>query len=284
MGSDWNKLLDRLLAEKLTVAEYRLALAFARLLLGWRRFEAPLGQRLLRETSRLDGRTFERALAGLVERGLVDVATAAPRRRSTYTLNLVPKVPAPQRADQAAVLPAPARAQGDGSSARSHDGQLPALQRGRIGSGKGKTPAFSAGSTEPNQFRRDAFDAYLATGGTLTLERERATLARAVNSAAKAGTDQSLILAACRDLGRTGDLPGLLKQRIAELAERGGACEYEGLDRSRMTPAQLERCGCMQCTEWAKALEQADRSERRAHARSRRRHCSARVIEGGMSQ
>jgi hypothetical protein len=134
--------------------------------------------------------------------------------------------------------------------------------------------------TDIHQLRRDAFDAYLSAGGTLTLDKERGVLARAVTAADNAKIDRALILAACRDLGRTRDFPGLLKQRIAELVARGGPCDYEGLDRSRMTPAQLERCGCKRCIEWANALEQHDRSEPRAHARSRARDCSARVVTG----
>jgi hypothetical protein len=110
-GSNWNSLLDRLLAENLTVAEHRLALALARLLLGWNRNEAQLGQRLLRETAGLDGRTFDRALAALIEKELVGVTTPGPRQRSTYKL-----LPAPQRAE----LPAPQRAE-----ASTH---LPALR------------------------------------------------------------------------------------------------------------------------------------------------------------
>jgi hypothetical protein len=82
MASDWNRLLERLLAEKLTVAEHRLALALARQLLGWKRTEAPLGQALLRNVAGLDGRSFERALAGLIEKRLVNVTGGGPGRES----------------------------------------------------------------------------------------------------------------------------------------------------------------------------------------------------------
>ena len=64
--SNWNRLLERLLAEDLTVAEQRLALTIARCTLGWQKNEYRIGRARLRELSGLDGRNFERARDGLV--------------------------------------------------------------------------------------------------------------------------------------------------------------------------------------------------------------------------
>src|SRR5438309_43530 len=98
-GSDWNRLLDRLLAEDLTVAEHRLALALARSLLGWQRLGGPLGEQLLRERARFDGRTFERARDGLIAKGILSYESGGRGRgkRSTYTLILGEEKPAVER-------------------------------------------------------------------------------------------------------------------------------------------------------------------------------------------
>jgi hypothetical protein len=70
--SDYNVFHERLLDLDLGVEEYRLAIALGRSLLGFRKRAEYLGQDLLRDTARLiDGRSFERARDGLVEKGLL---------------------------------------------------------------------------------------------------------------------------------------------------------------------------------------------------------------------
>ncbi len=253
MASDWNLFLDRLLEHKLTVAEYRLATALMRLLLGWNRESAYLGQRLIRERASLDGRSFDRALSGLIEKGLLDVTPGKRGRgnRTLYRLVLgdVEK-PAPARAEEEREKPAPARAKTPGVKARSHGKKSP-LHSGHAGLEAGvKT---SGGTSQTPTLQTRAFDVYLGAGGSLTLERERGALARSVTAQVKSGTAESEILAACRDLGRRREFPGLLKQRIAEIDERGGPCEWETLNRAGLTLAQLELCECAKCAEWATA-------------------------------
>jgi hypothetical protein len=84
--SRWNRYTEALLAAKLTAAEHRLALAFMRLIPGYRLEERDLGNRLLREVSGLDGRSFERARAGLIEKGLIHYEPGDVARRSHYRL------------------------------------------------------------------------------------------------------------------------------------------------------------------------------------------------------
>ena len=72
--SDYNLAHERLLAADLGVDEWRLAIALVRALLGFRKRGEYLGQRLLRELARLDGRSFTRARDGLVEKGLIRYA------------------------------------------------------------------------------------------------------------------------------------------------------------------------------------------------------------------
>jgi hypothetical protein len=71
--SNWNQYIDRLLAADLTVAEHRLALSFARALLGWNQTEGGVGRKKLRELANLDGRTFSRALDALAAKGIITI-------------------------------------------------------------------------------------------------------------------------------------------------------------------------------------------------------------------
>jgi hypothetical protein len=248
MASDWNRLLERLLALNLTQAETRLALAIARQLLGWNRTSAPLGQRLLRDTAGLDGRSFKRALQGLVEKGYVSVNGGGPGRgkRTTYTLHLDTEKPAQERAITGVAKPAPQRAIPTPVKARSQDKKSPPHSGHAL---------VEAGVRTPPTLNSLAFDAYAGAGGPQLLDRERGALAHSVKTAHAAGATDTEIVAAARDLGRQGEFPGLLKQRIAEHREHGGACNWPGLDRSRLTPAQLAECPCSNCTEWATAAK-----------------------------
>lgn len=122
--SRWNLYIEALLAADLTAAEYRLALALMRLILGYRLAERDLGDRLLRKTAgtkdgrtlAMDGRTFARARAGLVAKGLLVYRPGVPGGgRSHYALaESGHPLPAAERAQVTAVersqLPAQARA------------------------------------------------------------------------------------------------------------------------------------------------------------------------------
>jgi hypothetical protein len=245
-SSDWNRYLDALLSQKLTAVEYRLALAVARLLCGWNRRSAHFGERLLRSTADLDGRSFARARDGLVAKGLLHYQPGAPGRgnRGLYTLPGDTEKPAAERAFREAEKPALERAKAASRKSPLSDTKKPALERARRGTSKERT------SDASNELRRRAFDVYQGAGGNLQLERERGALARSVTSLAKDDVPDAQILAAVRDLGRKQEFPGLLKQRVTELAQQGGACEWEGLDRSRLTPSQLSGCDCARCEEW----------------------------------
>jgi hypothetical protein len=256
-GSDWNGWHDALLAApKLTPNESRLAHALARLLLGWKRVECDFGEQLVRETAgKMHGRSFERARDGLVAKGLLHFSPGSVGKgnRGSYRLILPGEKPALPRVIDAAQKPALPRVNAKSSNARVPDAQIPALPRGRIGS-KGssprKTAALRAQTPDTNEIRQQAFDAYLSAGGSLSYERERGSLARAVTAEAKTGTETAAIVAACRALGRERAFPGLLKQRVAELAAAGGPCAWEGLDRMALSVAQLSTCACVKCVEW----------------------------------
>lgn len=113
----------------MTVAEHKLLLALASLLLGWRRTGAHIGRNLLREKSSLDGRAFERARDGLVKRGLLHYTPGKKGRgsRGYYAFPWAAQNAAPQRhLDEA-------------GKCRSGVAENAAPQRLRRGRGKGKT-------------------------------------------------------------------------------------------------------------------------------------------------
>jgi hypothetical protein len=68
--------------------------------------------------------------------------------------------------------------------------------------------------------------------------------------AREARRPERAILAAAGELGRAREFPGYLRQRAEALEAAGGPCSWDGLDRSRLTPAQLSECVCSRCAEW----------------------------------
>lgn len=249
MASKWNQWLDRMLAADLTENERRLCEALARLLLGWRRNGHGLGERLIRETARLDGRSFARARASLIEKGLLAYTPGKPGRgnRSTYELVLEEK-PASERAISEPGKPAPQRAKHAERKARAGGSKKPAPQRARIGIKQRKTPA--AREKVPAQLLTQAFDAYTGAGGTLQLDRDRGALARNVTTLVKAGVDDRSILAACKESGSNREFPGYVAQRAKTIAADGGPCQWEALGRTNLTATQLAECACPRCAEW----------------------------------
>src|SRR5215213_9261975 len=80
----------------------------ARLLCGWKRRDARIGEQLLRDLAQLDGRTLARARAGLVAKGLIVFQAGSGGRgnRGLYVLVLDTETPAPQRTITDAQTPA----------------------------------------------------------------------------------------------------------------------------------------------------------------------------------
>lgn len=94
--SKWNLFLERKLAAEppLGVYEHRLADAIARNTLGYGgRVTRPIGEQLLRTEADLDGRSFQRARQGLVEKGLIRFHAPGGNRRTVYTVTLIEDEP-----------------------------------------------------------------------------------------------------------------------------------------------------------------------------------------------
>ncbi len=255
MGSNWNTWMDAICDSDLTVAEHRLAAALARELLGWRKTFDQIGEKRLRSRARLHGRSFERARGGLVAKGLLRFTAGNPGRAGagTYELVLSPiETPAPQRAIQNQETPAPHRAKPTPVNARSQSTKTPAPERARIGS-KGKNPPAPPGT--PKTFQARVIDAYCGAGGTLELTDARGALLSQATSLARSGTAERLIVAAAASLGRERGFPGYLTQRVRALEEAGGPCQWQGLDRSKLTTKQLSECECLRCSEWLAAAQ-----------------------------
>jgi hypothetical protein len=75
-----------------------------------------------------------------------------------------------------------------------------------------------------------------------------------VKDLAAAGTEERIVLAACSSLGKERAFPGYLKQRVSELEEAGGPCEHDGLDRSKLSLAELQGCA----DQWSRVARQDD--------------------------
>ena len=90
MGSRTNEYLERLLELDLSGEEYRLAIALAREILGYRLTARKLGNATAPRPHRTHGRSFERARAGLIDKGLIAYTAGSDGRgnRSTYVLLL----------------------------------------------------------------------------------------------------------------------------------------------------------------------------------------------------
>jgi hypothetical protein len=86
--SNWNLFLERKLGVNppLGVYEHRLADAIARHTLGYNRLTRAVGQQTLRTEADLDGRSFGRALQGLIDKGLIRCDSPGRNKRSVYTL------------------------------------------------------------------------------------------------------------------------------------------------------------------------------------------------------
>jgi hypothetical protein len=252
-GSNWNRWHDALLAQSLTVAEHRLALALGRLILGWNYVERDLGRALICEVAGgMDRRTFERARAGLVSKGLIRYTpgSAGRGRRSSYALILDgTEKAAVERPFDEPEKAAVERPKARSAKGRSGDRQKAAAERPRIGR-KGKTSPATPGFQE---LVAQAIDTYRGHGGTLELSGWNNILARQVATAARDGHDQRTILAVCSDLGRERAFPGYLKRRVEELAANGGPCHWQAFNRSDLSPERLRQCGCPKCEEWATA-------------------------------
>jgi hypothetical protein len=265
-GSNWNRWLDAVLAApKLTANESLLAIALSRLLLGWNKTEGYLGEELIRQTAgSMHGRTFERARAGLVEKGLLryEPGSVGKGNRSHYALILEPaqkpaparandplQKPAAARANTTAQKPAPARGKQPSSKARDSDAQKPAPARGRRGRKVNTFPDLQP-------LVAKAIDAYRGHGGSLELADRKAALIGQVTNLARNGTDEPTILSACADLGRTRTFPGHLKQRADQITAEGGPCHWHH-DRRGLTAQQLLQCGCPRCNQWADTITTA---------------------------
>ena len=236
MASDWNLMLERLLAAPLTANEWRLAAAIARSTLGYRTRSAGIGERLLQERSNLtDRRGFERARAGLIEAGILRYTPGSVGRgnRSTYELILDP-----EKARSHARISEPINARSSGTKER-------APARARIGR-KERTPAAN--------ITTKAAEAFLTAGGSLELDEWRGALAQHASRLARRGIPERTILAAAAQLGREHSFPGYLTQRADALEAAGGPCAWDGLDRSRLTVEQLAECDCTRCMEWRSHL------------------------------
>src|SRR6266542_1001017 len=167
-SSNWNLLLDRLLRIRLTANEYRVALAVARLTLGYGKPGGRyLGRKWIRETAgHMDGRSFDRSLTGLIGKGVLayQPGSVGKGNRGHYALVLdTLEKAAVARPFEAKEKAAVARPKAEKPKGRSGGTQKAAPARPRRGKGRVRTPEL------PPDLIARAIDAYRDHGGSLTL-------------------------------------------------------------------------------------------------------------------
>lgn len=256
--SNWNLLLEQMLAADVTQTAYRVWLAIARWTQGYPGNKGYVGRDLLREAAGregkpLDARSFDRGVAELCEHGLLVVIPGKPGRgnRGHYKLVLRrgEKAAAP-RPFEAVEKVATQRPLAKGLNRRSQTPETVAAQRPR----RVRRVKNTGSTSETPSLVTRACDVYQGAGGSLKLTGVRGSLAGSVSALAKAGADKELILAGVKELARTKAFPGYLKQIVETLRDSGGACVWNGA-RNSLSTFQLRECGCNLCVEWAEGLE-----------------------------
>jgi hypothetical protein len=249
VASNWNLLMERLAGSRLTANELRLALAIARYTIGYPELDGRVGNARLRaQVGGMDNRSFQRARDGLIAAGIIAVDPGSRGRghSSRYTVLLgSEKVAVERPIAEPAQKVAQARPLHQQLKGRSGGTKKVAPQRPHRVKDK-EPPAVAPKST----LLQRVFDAYLEAGGSLEGDKSRGALAQHAASLAKAGMDEGVIVAASGALGRERGFPGYLTQRAKELAEKGGPCRWEGMDRSQLTDPQLAECNCRLCQKW----------------------------------
>ena len=243
MASDWTKFTERQARARLSPREYQVLAAVARKTLGYRK---PQGDRIsasqIEKLTGISRQHVTETLGRLEGRGLLRRTETAPGRAAVLSVVLepvpVPGHPDPSQPRDTPPVPVPV--------------SKPVPVSGHT---RGKGVKDSATDSEKPDLHRRVFDAYIANGGSVLLERERGALARGVSACVKAGLDDSVILVAAAECAKRRDFPGNLKQRALAIEKDGGPCEWEGLGLSSLTKAQLDECGCPRCAEWASAVQ-----------------------------
>lgn len=254
MASDWNTLMEHMAAAPLSKREGQVVAFIARKTIGYRKTGDRLSALQIAQGTGIARRHVGAALDALEGRGIITRNVRGRGRTPLIALVLDRPWRDAERAPVGGHLVAPvggqlreARRAQRAPVGGQEVAPVPVHTREKGVKHSGLRPAADT-------LQRRAFDAYLAAGGTLELVAERGALARQATALVKAGEPETLILAACRDLGQRREFPGHLKQRVAELKANGGPCRWEGLNRRALLPAQLGECGCNRCREWADAL------------------------------
>ncbi len=243
MASNWNRLMDGLAKTPLTAREGRVVAAIARKTLGWNK---PCGDRIsgyqLAQETGLPRRHVAETLARLEDRNVIVREGGSRGRAASLAINLDFK-------SWRALAPKPVPATGTktGTSRKRRVAPQPVPELA-------PTPVHTRGKgLNQNTLVTRTAAAYLNAGGSLELDAWRAALARQTKLLDDKGVDHAVIRAAAASLGRANTFPGYLTQRATELTDNGGACHWQGLNRSQLTPTQLAECPCHRCATYANA-------------------------------
>jgi phage replication O-like protein O len=237
--------MEKLAVANVTGREAKVVAAVARKTFGFRKREDELAASQIAKLTGIGRSHVAEILAALEDRQIIVRTGGTAGRAAVISLNLATDwEPVPSTGhlnlsrtqDTSSLEPVP------------QTGTKPVPLKGHT---RGKGVKHSR-STHKKTAQNRIVDAYCGAGGNLELDSWRGSLLRQATELAKKHPED-LILAAAASLGREQEFPGYLKQRVAELKENGGPCQWGTLDRSRLTPDQLAECSCHHCQEWANA-------------------------------
>ena len=247
MPSNWNLLMNRMAANRLSGREASVLAAIARKTLGYSKPCDQLSASQIARTCGLSRSHVAELLCRLESRGAIIRTNVAVGRSATISLNL-----------DSPWEPVGRTGQVDLSGERDTSAPEPVGRKGtkpvgRKGHTRGKGVIQNQNPAHKT-FQNLLADSYLNSGGNLDLDEWRGSLFRQGTALRKEGVSEQEIFDAARSLAHDRAFPGLLKQRVTELREQGGFCHWGGLNRSRLTAEQLSECGCGRCLEWLAAL------------------------------
>jgi phage replication O-like protein O len=269
MASSWNVLMERVASAGLSQREAQVVAAVARRTLGWRKTWDRISASQVAADTGISRRHISFLLPELERRQVLIRSEGVAGRAARLALNLegpwLAVEPAPAEGQVVPLKPARVRGQVGTEPAREQgqvrkkppapvEGHEPAPAEGHT-RGKGVKATGSKAATQAAV--GDAIDAYRSTGGNID-GRSRGALARSVKALLAAGFHSATITAAAMELGRDGEFPAqsYLREKADEIRDAGGPCYWgKGCERAELTVAQLRKCTCTLCGEWAEAKE-----------------------------
>jgi phage replication O-like protein O len=261
MASNWNVLMEGMSRAKLRQQETSVLTAIARRTLGFQKESDRIAITQLVTATGLDRRHVSRTLDQLEARNIIRRTGGAAGRMNTATIGINLNIPdwIEKSPREETMKSRPAGRQT--SPEMSPHGEREMSPHGADTRGKNKGRALpplppqapgsstTAAADQPS-IEDLAVRAYVANGGSVELTDWHEALTRNARLLATRNVDTRTILEAASQLGREHSFPGYLIRRAKTIADQGGPCTWQGLDRMALTIPQLAECRCNRCREW----------------------------------